>query len=222
MTYEILLLDPALAATREAAAAAHKASSCWHTSELDHARGARKWPISDALLKFNPDMERMEPTDPAQGSGWFGKIKGEQPEERRYLAMSLLHGDYITNFTVFDQAVEVEFAEGIEVSEAGDIAREVWRHLQALAQQGLTTVYDSERDVLLDLNADFETVLQGYIANLKLDAEFDAADDAAERAMADATRAPDAPPVAAAGKPPPAHESFTGNVEAKKKPWWKF
>lgn len=215
MSYEICFLDPALAATHEAAVQACDALAYWDTSRPDHERSARKWQVSDALLKFNPDMLRMDATDPQQGAGWFGKIKDDPPEDRRYLLMSLVHGGVVTNFSVFDQAVEVNLAYDAAIEDARAVAQEAWRHLRVLVELGFSTVFDTERNVLLDLDADFETVVRGYIANLKHDAEVDAADVAAERALNAAK--------AATTKPPAAEQPFTGNVETvKKKPWWKF
>ncbi|MBM3342852.1 MAG: hypothetical protein FJY56_12185 [Betaproteobacteria bacterium] len=221
MSYEICALDPALGTTQEAATQACDTLSYWPSSRPDHERDARKWQISDTLLKFNPDMLRMDATAPA-GGGWVSKLKGEAPEERRYLAMSLPHGDAITNFTVFDQAVEVEFAYDADIRDARAIVEQAWRHLRVLAELGFNTLVDTERNVLIDLNTDFDTVLRGYIANLKHDAEIDAADADAQAQRATNT-AGAALPGAAPPRPASADQPFTGNVEAiKKKPWWKF
>ncbi len=217
MTYEICVLDPALAATQEAASAACGELTYWESSRPDHERDARKWQISDALLKFNPAMLRMDATAPAQRAGWLGKLQGEKREDRRYLAMSLPHGDVVTDFTVFDQAVEVEFAGGAGIDDARAIAQEAWRHLHALVALGFTTLFDTERKVLLDLNADFETVVRGYIANLKFTAEIHPPDLAAVRASRAGSGATTHPQSVASDQP------FAGNVEeVKRKPWWKF
>lgn len=219
MTYEICLLDPALAATLETASAVWNDSTYWETSLPAHDRAARKWRISDGLLAFNPRMQRMDPAEPAAGGGWLGKLKGKPAEELRYHAVSLPHGEAITNFTVFDQAAEVEFAYNVDAKDARAIAQEAWRHLKALTDMGFTTLLDTERNVLLDLTTDFEAVVAGYLANLEIDGEVDAADAAAERAMRTEENRSAAP---AADAAPSVGEPFTGNVETKKKPWWKF
>ena len=215
MSYEICVMDPAFAPTLEAAYAAWNDDVYWASSLPDHQRPARKWEISDGLLKFNPEMLRMDTTSP-DGGGWLDKIKGTPQEKRNYHVMSLMQGDFVTSFSVFDQAVEVDFAYDSPVEHAPAIAREAWRHLQALVDMGLTTVLDTERNALLDLNRGFETVLAAYIANLNHDTEVDPADVKAAREMNAAAAGP-----AAVEPPPRADEPFTGNVDGKK-PWWKI
>jgi hypothetical protein len=212
MSYELCVIDTQLAATREAAYNTWNDTGYLDRSQPAADRTARKWRTREALAAFNPQLEWTEPKAP--GTGVFAALVKKKPEdEPRALTASLPAGDEGTTFWIFDQAVEIELPWSAEPDQLESIVRDVWRHLEKLSQLGLSTIYDTERDVMLNLDADFDAVVQRYRENLKDD------DD-------DETGMPVAAPHAGAGEHPaaatqtPDGQAFTGNVGTGR-PWWK-
>ena len=219
MSYDICVLDPAFAGDKAAASEAWDQGTYYDddASLPDSDRSARKWKIKDALLAFNPALTFNEPKAPATGilSSLFEKKK----TERTYLTVNLLSAGLDTSFDIFDQAIEISLPWDAERENVEPIVRDLWRHLQQMPQLGLGTLYDTERDVLLNLGTDFDAVLQGYIKNLEFDDDDDG-EAAASTPMAPQTHKANVsqPP---ANKPPSADAPFAGNVEDSK-PWWKL
>jgi hypothetical protein len=241
MSYEICAFDAAIASSKEAALEAWDDSSYWETSQLDYERSARKWRIKEALMAFNPALTCKEPKAPP--TGFLAKVFGEAPSKRRYLSVNLMTGGECSTFDIYDQAVEIDLAWEAKADQVESIVRDVWRHLEKLSQSGFSTLYDTERDVLLNLETDFDVVMQGYIKNLELDDEDD--DESSGETSPGVTVIQDdgsSVPIQSGGKPPHAKEvtvpqdawssvprehkpqspdtPFAGNVE-EAKPWWK-
>lgn len=204
MTYEFCVFDPACAPDLTAARAAWDVTRYHDESQPDFQRGARKWTIKETLVAFNPRLQFMQPKPPP--GGLLGKLKSADAPQP-YLLLCDWHaeaGEHCTNYHVYDQAVEVSLPWEPPDDVALAAMREAWRHLEQLSRQGLNVIYDTERDVLLNLTSDFELVMERYRQNL---AEDHGADE--ESAV----------PVAA---PVPADIPFTGNVSEGRKPWWKI
>jgi hypothetical protein len=217
MTYEFCVFDPACAPDLPTARQSWDVSRYHDDSQPDFQRDAHKWRIKDALLAFNAQLQFMEPKPPT--GGLLGKLKpGDAPQP--YLLLSGWHADdnqHCTNYQVYDQAVEVSLPWEPPAEVAQSAMREAWRHLTHLSQQGWNVIYDTERDVLLDLERDFDVVMAQYWQNI-------AADDGApdeEPEAADAL-ARDRPAADAAATPMASDKPFTGNVSDHHKPWWKI
>jgi hypothetical protein len=240
MSYEICALDVAFAAGKEAASKVWDESSYWDTSQLDYERSARKWRTKEALMAFNPKLTCKEPKAPS--TGFLAKIFSETPSKRRYLSVSLTTGDEATTFDIYDQAVDIDLAWDATPDQVEGIVRDVWRHLEKLSQLGFSTIYDTEREVLLNLETDFDVVMQGYIKNLELDDDDETSgvstspvvaiqDDASSVSLQSGSEPPHAegvtvpldarPSVPRENKPQISDTPFAGNVE-EAKPWWKF
>ncbi len=211
MSYEFSVLDSKLAPSREAAYAAWNDATYSEPSLPDHDRTARKWKTKDALLAFNDQLQFKEPDGKP---GLFGKLVNDGPPPKYLLLTGCLAEDadkHETNYHLFDSAIEVTLPWNPERSQVEAIVREVWRHLEALTRMGFGTVYDTERDVLLNFETDFEAVVERYIAIVEFDGEGEP-----PGAESVATTAP----LPQASLPATAGEPFSGNVPAGK-PWWK-
>lgn len=218
MTYEFCVFDPAYAPDLDAARKSWDVNRYHDDSSPDFQREARKWRIKDALVAFDAQLQFMEPKPPA--GGVLGKLKsGDEPQP--YLLLCHWHaagdGEYCTNYHVYDQAVEVSLPWEAPADVAQSATREAWRHLEQLSRQGWHVIYDTERDALLDLASDFEAVMEKYRQNLA--ADNDAPDAQVEPADVPAR---DRQQTHAAAVPMAADQSFTGNVAAERKPWWKI
>ncbi len=222
MSYEICVLDTPLANTREAAYNAWNDTSYLDTSRPASDQTARKWLTREALAAFNPQLEWTEPKMP--GLGVFAALAKKRPaDEPRALTANLPVGDEGTSFWVFDQAVEIELPWSAQPDQVEPVVRDLWRHLEKLSLLGLSAIYDTERDVMLNLDTDFDAVVQRYRKNLNDEDE----DKSGAPVAADTSshsenpaRADNSPRVSAADKRGAAEQPFTGNVSASK-PWWK-
>lgn len=222
MSYEICVIDSQLAATREAAYNLWNDSSYLDISQPASDRTARKWRTREALAAFNPQLEWAEPETP--GTGVFAALFKKNPaDEPRALTANLPVGDEGTSFWVFDQAVEIELPWSAESDQVEPIVRDVWRHLEKLSQLGLSTIYDTERDVMLNLDTDFDAVVQGYRKNLKDDDDDQNATPVAalHADLGDhPVRGDGLPHASVADTPASSGQPFTGNLGSSK-PWWK-
>ncbi len=198
MSYEICVFDAAQVTTPEAAYSAWDQGAYADTSLPESERSASKWRIKDALLAFNPELVFVDPT--LSSHGILRKLF-HKPPPRRNLNLSLDTHGRITSFIIFDDVVEIELPWDAQRDQVPGIVRDVWRHLDMLTQMGISMICDTERGVRLNLEADFDVVVEGYIKNLN----FDDNEPAASPASASTEKS----------KP------FTGNIGASK-PWWKF
>lgn len=217
MTYEFCVFDPVYAPDLATARAAWDVSRYHDDSQPDTQRDARKWQIKDALVAFNDRMQFMEPKAPT--GGLLGEMKsGDEPQPYLLLCdWQREDGEHCTNYHVYDQAVEVSLPWEPPADVAPTVMREAWRHLEYLSRQGLAVIYDTERDVLLDLGSDFDSVMEKYRQNIA--ADHGAPDEEAEPADALAHSGVQSEVAAA---PMTADKPFTGNVAAEHKPWWKI
>lgn len=219
MSYEICAFDAAFASGKDAALDAWDQGTYFDTSRLDYDRSARKWRIKEALMAFNPELTCKEPKEPAKG--YLAKAFVKPPPERRCLIVYLHTGGEDTSLDIFDEAVEINLPFDAEAEQVNDIVRDMWRHLEKLSQLGFSTIYDAERDVLLNLETDFDVVVQDYRKNLEDGEETSVAKDAA----VSNERAPQA--ASSAARPASslelrdANRPFAGNV-GESKPWWKI
>jgi len=207
MSYEICVFDPAYAADFDAAHTAWDQSSYWDVSRPDGDRSAHKWRVKEALLAFDGRLGWKEPEAPK--SGFLAKIFSKPAPEKRCLHLYVAGGDEATTLDVFDQAVEINLPWYAKRDEAETLVRDLWRFLEHLSRSGWTTLYDTERNVLLDLATDFEAVLARYIKNLDFEDVADAPARAGGKASASAPEQGTQP-----------SGSFTGNLDEEKS-WWK-
>lgn len=206
MSYEICVLDPSLAATKEAAFNAWNEGGYVEQSLPDHDVSAPKWRIRQSVSALEPGINWTEPKAPR--SGLFAALAGKRESARVSLFAELPAGREGISIYIFDQAVEIDLPWNPEPGETSLIVRELWRLLGSFSQIGMSAIFDTEREVMLDLANDFDAVLKGYEKNVKDDSEEDG--DSAPHADRD----PVAPP--ATGSTP-----FTGNA-GDSKPWWKI
>jgi hypothetical protein len=221
MSYELCVIDTQLAATREAAYNVWNDTGYLDISQPASDRTARKWRTREALTAFNPQLEWAEPKEP--GTGVFATLMKKKPEdEHRALTASLPVGEESTTFWIFDQAVEIELPWSAEPDQLESIVRDVWRHLEKLSQLGLGAIYDTERNVMLNLDADFDAVVQRYRENLKDDDDEDETGAPVATPHAGigehAARGDGLPHAPAADTQPPDGQPFTGNVGTGR-PW---
>lgn len=218
MSYEICAFDSAVANSREAAFAAWDQSSYWDTSQADSERSARKWRIKEALQAFDPGLRcDDEPQVPA--TGFLAKAFSKAPKNRRYLNAYLEKDDeIIASFCILDQAVEIDLDWVDREDQIKEVVREVWRHLEKLSQLGFSTIYDTERDALINLEADFDVVLQNCLKII----DSEETDEAFNETAPSAAQKPDAgASVSQQPTPQVSAQPFAGNI-AESKPWWKF
>ena len=219
MSYEICAMDARLASTQETAYAAWNDGVYVDASLPASDRSARKWQVKHALLAFNGALQCKEP-EPAP-TGFLAKLFRNTGPEQRCLSVSHWLNDECTSYQVYDQAVEIDLPWNSPDEDVDEFVRELWRHLAKLSQLGYATLYDTERDVLLHLDHDFEVVKQGYLKSLN-GGEEDAAEAGAGAVVA-ATAVSPKPTLKAKptpGAPSPPDAPFTGNVD-EQKPFWK-
>lgn len=211
MSYEFCLMDSTVAPSREAANAAWDEETYRQSSLPDFDKTARKWVIKDGLLKFNSQLQFMEP---GGKPGFFDKLTADDPPPN-YLLLTGWAGEdadkHATNYHLYDSAIEVSLPWNPERSQVEAIVREVWRHLETLTRMGFGTVYDTERDVLLNFETDFDAVVKRYIANVDYDGEGE------PPGAGNATQSPAELQASQSGT---TTEPFSGNVP-QGKPWWK-
>ena len=172
--------------------------------------------IKEALMAFNPELTCEEPQAPP--TGFLAQAFSESPPKCRYLTVYLTTRGELSSFDIYDQAIEIDLAWEAKADQVEDVVRDVWRHLEQLSQLGFSTLYDTEREVLLNLETDFDVVMQGYIKNL----DFDDKDKSSGATAPSVAVTEDAgPSVLWEQKPQSSDTPFAGNVEAAK-PWWKL
>ena len=101
-------------------------------------------------------------------------------------------------FDVFDQGIEITLTWDLPRDKVDKHVRALWGCLEQLSASGWSTIYDTERNVMLNLETDFDAVAARYLENLGPD------EDAREPQAAPACK----PAVASAKHDKP----FTGNV----------
>jgi hypothetical protein len=203
MSYEICVFDAGLVTTKEAACEAWNKETYYGASLPRADRSAQKWRTRDALKAFNPkltftDFEKTR-------KGFVAEVLGSNPRENHWLLADLNTRGAVTNFCILDHAVDIQLAWDAGAGQAKHVVHDVWRHLEALSRMGFSTIYDAERDALLDLESDLDVVLKGYVEMLNLDIAFGAANafDAAAQTKS------------------PLATGFAGNDGASRR-WWKF
>jgi hypothetical protein len=199
MSYELCVFEPDYAADRDAAYAAWNDQTYWDASLPDGDRMGKKWRVKDLLTAFDSRLRWTEPKAPKTGlfAKWFNK-----PALVQRCLHIYLEDDYgETAIDLFDQAIEITLPWESPRNEAEKHVRAVWRYLEHLSASGWSTIYDTERDVLLDLKTDFETVMARYLKNLD-------ADDKETGAESSATASKSAPAANRKRDKP-----FTGNVD---------
>lgn len=205
MSYEICVYQPQTAADRETASDIWNNERLWDMSLPDHDRSAPKWRVKDLLLAFDSRLKWTEPKAPKTGlfAKWFGK-----PAVVQHCLHMYLEDDYgETAIDLFDQGIEITLPWEPPRDEAEKHVRALWRYLECLSAAGWSTMYDTERDVLLNLDTDFEAVKARYLENLGPDDD----DNAAASPVAASPSARASQPETAGGKKN--DKPFTGNVE---------
>lgn len=200
MSYDLCAFKRGYAADCDALHAAWNEEKYWATSLPDSDRSAAKWRTKDLLMGLDERLRWNEPQTPKSGlfASWFGKPARALP----YLSVYLDEDEGQTNFHVFDEAIEISLPWESPNVEAARHVRAVWRHLEQLSAAGWSTIYDTERGVLLDLAKDMDAVTARYRENLG--PEEDEGDEA------------DAKPAAAkpaTARAPKRDKPFTGNVD---------
>jgi hypothetical protein len=219
MSYEICALDPQLAQSREAAFKVWNDGNYYDSSVPATDRAAPKWRIKDALIASGTALIYDEPKDEA---GLLSGMLGKKKPPQNYLNVHT-QTDERTEYQVFDQAVEISLPWDAERENIERIVQELWRNLGKLQNAGFSTLYDTERDALLNIETDFELVLKGYRKNLAPDdeGESSATTSKTDRADVSVPVSADTTPSPASSQPS-ANQPFTGNVDgAGGKPWWK-
>jgi hypothetical protein len=203
MSYEICVFDPAYAGSREAAHAAWNDETYWGASLPDSDLTAVKWRMKDALMLFDDTLVFKEPEKPR--SGLFARFFSKPPAVHRCLYINANdEGAEGASFGVFDHAIEINLPWFAERDEAEKHVRNLWRYLEHFSRSGWTTLYDTERNELLSLEADFDVVLARYLENLK-------DDDDSNEVDASVAAKPKAPS-SATGNTAKDKKPFTGNV----------
>lgn len=164
MSYELCVCRPDYAADRDAVHAAWNDEKYWAASLPDSDRSAAKWRTKDLLIGLDERLRWNEPQTTKTGlfASWFGKPAPALP----YLSVYLDDDEGQTNFHVFDEAIEISLPWESSNVEAAKHVRVVWRHLEQLSAAGWSTIYDTERGVLLDLAKDLDAVTARYLENL--------------------------------------------------------
>ena len=197
MSYEVCVYQPQLAADRETASDLWNNERLWDTSLPVHDRSAPKWRVKDLLAAHDSRLQLMEPQAPKTGlfAKWFGKPTVIQ----RHLHLYIDYDYGRMAFDVFDQGIEITLTWDLPRDKVDKHVRALWGCLEQLSASGWSTIYDTERNVMLNLETDFDAVAARYLENLGPD------EDANEGPQA----APACKPAAATAK----HDKpFTGNV----------
>ena len=203
MSYELCVFRPDYAADRDTAHAVWNDEKYWATSLPDSDRAAAKWRTKDLLMGLDDRLCWNEPQTPKSGlfASWFGKPARTLP----YLSVSLDEEEGLTTFHVFDEAIEISLPWEALNTETEKIVRTVWRHLEQLSAAGWSTIYDTERGVLLDLTNDVDAVVARYLENLGPEEE----DESPSVSASSPKSAPKLAPAAS----PKGDKPFTGNVD---------
>lgn len=216
MSYELVLFEHGYAADCDTARAAWNDERYWDTSLPDYDRSAAKWRWKDLLMGFESQVEFVEPQPPK--TGFFAKWFSKPAPIMRCLHVYVDYGYGEMAFDVYDQAIEITLPWEAPRADAEGHVRLLWFYLEGLSDAGWSTIYDTERDALLNLETDFDAVLARYRKNLAENEADESHDGPAPQAASNTPPLANAPQsVAAAAKPasPAAAKSdkpFTGNV----------
>ncbi len=150
-------------------------------------------------------MKGRQPLFLVEGQSQVGQWLRGLVKPLPYLTLSLDEEEGLTTFHVFDEAIEISLPWEALNAESEKIVRTVWRHLEQLSAAGWSTIYDTERDALLNLETDFDAVVARYRENIGPDEE-----DESPPASASVPKPASQP--AAAGSPK-GDKPFTGNVD---------
>ena len=209
MSYEFCVFKPSYSADRDVLREAWNHDKYWATSLPDSDRSAPKWRTKDLLMGLDERLRLKEPEAPKTGllgliAKWFSKPARVVP----YLFVYFDDDEAQTSFHVFDEAMEISLPWDSPNVDAEKLVRAVWRHLEQLSAAGWSAIYDTERDVLLDLERDMDAVTARYRENLGPVDEDDASPGAGD-STAKAAKATKAAPKAG----PKGDKPFTGNVD---------
>jgi hypothetical protein len=201
MSYELCVFEPGYAADRAAAYAAWNDQPYWDASLPDGDRTAKKWRVRELLAAFDSRLRWVEPQVPATGlfAKWFKKPLPAQ----RCLHAYLDDDDAETAFDLFDDAIEITLPWDALRGESAKHVRALWRYLEHLSTAGWSTIYDTERDVVLNLQTDIDAVMARYLENL----DPDDAETGAAQSLGTAAVKPASDSGGKRDKP------FTGNVD---------
>lgn len=167
MSYDLCVFKPDYTADRDALHEAWNYDKYWAKSLADHDRTAAKWRTKDLLMGFDERLRWHEPRAPKTGLvGLFAKWFGKPSPVRPYLQFYLDDDDGQTGFDVFDEVIEISLPWDSPHVDAEKKVRELWRFLEHLSASDWSTIYDTERDVLLNLATDKEAVTARYRENL--------------------------------------------------------
>jgi hypothetical protein len=125
MSYEICVLDPQIAAGREAAFNAWNDGAYMEISLPDTDRGAPKWRIREALSTLDSRLVWKEPEPPR--TGLIAALMGKETPPRLALSADLPQGDESINFYIYDQAVEIDLPWNPDLKQTDAIVRDTWR-----------------------------------------------------------------------------------------------
>ena len=164
MSYEVCVYLPQLAADRETASDLWNNERLWDTSLPDHDRSASKWRVKDLLAAHDNRLQWMEPQAPKTGlfAKWFGKPAVIQ----RHLHLYIDYDYGRMAFDVFDQGIEITLTWDLPRDKVDKHVRALWLCLEQLSASGWSTIYDTERNVILNLATDFDAVTARYLENI--------------------------------------------------------
>lgn len=214
MTYDICVFEPSYADSLESARAAWNEEKYWETSLPDYDRSARKWRVKDVLLSADNRMHFDEPEAPK--TGFFAKLLGKPQLPGRALDVCVVYGDVDTTYQLLDQAIEITLPWSAVRGADETCVRDMWGVLKRLAAAGWSTIYDGDRDALINLETDFEAVLARYRKNL---ADNEADEEPAPQGASQASPSANAPQSATGAAKPASlaaaksDKPFTGNVD---------
>ena len=164
MSYEFCVFEPQYATDRDTAYAAWNEGKYWDTSLPEGERTAKKWRVKDLLTAFDNRLHWKEPEAPK--TGLFAKWFAKPATLRHCLNVCLEDDDGETAFDLFDHAIEITLLREAPPKEADKQVRALWKYLEHLSASGWSTIYDTERDVLLNLQTDIDAVTARYRENL--------------------------------------------------------
>ena len=192
MSYGVVVFDPLQMPPGRSLGDTWDEQRYQNASKVDADRSARKWQLRDALMAFNPRLVFHEPPPPPGAIAQFFSAS-VVPTRSLTLVMPAAQDEEM-DFTIYDDAIEIELPFFATREDAQYYMTELWRHLAQLAKLGFSAIYDIERDAVLALDTDFDVALEQYMQNLSEDWEH----------TADATASPPTQVPAVAIEPGPA------------------
>lgn len=205
MSYELCVFKPDYVTVREAASDVWNNEKYRETSAIDQDRSAVKWRVKDMLIGVDDQLTWQEPEIPR--TGFLAKLFFKPAPVQRHLHVALVDDYGETSFDIFDQAIEINLPWDSPRAEVEKHVRNLWRYLERLSASGWSTIYDTERDELLNLEADFEAVLARYLENLGPDEVEGGEENTQKEPRATPASNPASAPAVKGEKP------FTGNVD---------